>query len=262
MDINGKITYSNPAFQQITGYNQPELKTKSIFELTHPEDRHTIKQVYKNLLECKTEKTTIEIRKVRKDDKIIPINLNITVLTTDETAHPVEFITTIEEITTPTVENKQLQEKLKTSEERFQNLLNNSIDYVYRHNLQTGQYEYASPASKRIVGYEPEEMMNMSNEEVLTTVHPDDLPKLQTDLARIIKDGKGFSEYRLRRKDGTYIWYRNNMNITYDATGRPLYRDGIGQDITALKEAQAKIDKLKKQIANQTTPSEPTNKTA
>jgi PAS domain S-box-containing protein len=240
-NAEGKITHSNPAFQAIMGYNQVELKTKTFLELTHPEDRHIMKKVYQELLEGKTDTATVEKRNVKKDDTIIRVKLNINVLSRDKEGKPLEFITTIQDLTTNTIsaESKKLQEMLKATQERFQTTLNNAIDFVYRHNLQTGHYEFASPSAKRILGFEAQEIMNMSNEEVLTTVHPDDLPQLQTDLVRIIREGKGFSEYRVKRKNGSYIWYRNNMVITYDATGRPLYRDGIGEDITEIKEAQA-----------------------
>jgi PAS domain S-box-containing protein len=241
VNADGKVTQSNPAFQAIMGYNQAELKTKSFLELTHPEDRHIMKKAYQELIEGKTERAIIEKRNVRKDDQIVRVKLNINVLARDKEGKPSEFITTIEDTTanTESIEAKKLQEILNTNQERFQAILNNSLDFVYRHNLQTGHYEFASPSAKRILGYEAQKIMDMSNEEVLTTVHPDDLPRLQTDLVRIIREGRGFSEYRVKRKDGVYIWYRNNMVITYDGTGRPLYRDGIGQDITELKEAQA-----------------------
>jgi PAS domain S-box-containing protein len=264
VDAQGKVTHSNPAFQAIMGYTQQELQTKTFLELTHPEDRHIMKRIYQELLEGKTSQLTVEKRNVRKDDQIVRVKLNINVLCRDNQGKPLEFFTTIEDTTanTQSTEIKNLKETLKVCEERFGAILDNSVDFVYRHNLQTGHYEFASPSVKRILGYEAKEIIEMSNEEVLTTVHPDDLPQLQGDLIRIIREGKGYSEYRVKKKDGSYIWYRNNMTITYDAAGRPLYRDGIAEDITEIKQAQTIINKQKTMQSDEAkkAPIQPTKK--
>jgi PAS domain S-box-containing protein len=142
------------------------------------------------------------------------------------------------------------KERLKESEERFRSVLNNSLDVIYRFNLQTGHYEYMSPAIRRL-GFEPEEMTAMTNEEVLSRVHPDDLSALQTELKRLAKTGQGHAEYRFMGKDGVYRWWSNEMVIVNDENGKPLYRDGSVRDTTehkkvveALRQSEMKFKSL------------------
>lgn len=147
------------------------------------------------------------------------------------------FVTIFEDIT----ERKNAQEALRVNEERFRSVLNNSLDVVYRLNLQTRRYEYMSPASKRLLGFEPEELMNMSNKEVLSRVYPEDLPRLHAELAQIDKTGKGVSEYRFKGKDGKYTWWSNQMVVIRDKDGKPLYRDGFVRNITERKKAEQEL---------------------
>lgn len=147
------------------------------------------------------------------------------------------FVALFEDIT----ERKKAQEELKINEERFRSVLNNASDVVYRLNLQTGRYEYMSPASKSLLGFEPEELMNMSNEEVLSRVYPEDLPKLHAELVQTDKTGRGVSEYRFKGKDGKYTWWSNQMVIIRDKDGKPLYRDGFVRNITKRKKAEQEL---------------------
>jgi PAS domain S-box-containing protein len=144
------------------------------------------------------------------------------------------FVAIFDDIT----ERKKAEEAIRESEERFRSVLNNSLDVVYRINLQTGRYEYMSPASKTMLGFEPEELMAMSNEEVLSRVHPKDLQSLKAELARVNESGKGVSEYRFMNKDGLYRWWSNQMVISKDHAGKPLFRDGFVRDITESKKVE------------------------
>ncbi|HSV49087.1 MAG TPA: PAS domain-containing protein [Candidatus Acidoferrales bacterium] len=149
------------------------------------------------------------------------------------------FVSVFEDIT----ERKRNDDDFRFNEERCRSVLENSLDVVYRLNLQTGRYEYMSPASKPLLGFEPEELMAMSNEELLSHVHPEDLPNLRKDLGILNEVGQGVSEYRFLGKDGKYSWWSNQMVITKDQYGKPLYRDGFVRNITEQKKADEALKK-------------------
>ena len=102
-------------------------------------------------------------------------------------------------------------------------------------NLQTRQYEYVSPSSTILVGYTPEEMLQLREDEAIKRVHPDDMPKLLEAEDLSMKIGEAEAEYRQRKKNGEYIWVSNHMSITKDSTGRPLFRNFSLRDITERK---------------------------
>lgn len=127
-------------------------------------------------------------------------------------------------------------------------VLKNSPDVIYRLNIQTGHYEYMSPAI-RTLGFQPDELMAMSVDEVLSRVHPHDRPALISQLSHINNVGKGLIEYRFRGNDDQYRWWSNKMVIIKDDQGMPLYRDGFVRDITEQKNAEENLTKSQRSSA-------------
>jgi PAS domain S-box-containing protein len=135
---------------------------------------------------------------------------------------------------------KETDAATKKSENRFRSVLESSIDVIYRFNLKTHCYEYISPSIK-LLGFTPEEFSSMTNEEVLSRVHPGDLSGLKEELARLFKTGRGYFEYRFMGKDGVYRWWSNQLIIVKDENGEPLYRDGYVRDITQKKVGEVAL---------------------
>ena len=135
----------------------------------------------------------------------------------------------------PGTENKRGE-----NEDQFISVLNNSPDIIYRFNLQTGHYEFISPAI-RSLGYKPEEVMAMSKEEVLSRVHQDDRSSLVSFLLNINDAGEGLKEYRFQGNDGKYRWLSNKIVIIKDSQGKLLYHDGFVRDITQDKLSQERL---------------------
>jgi len=127
---------------------------------------------------------------------------------------------------------------LAESEARFRSVLDESRDVIYRLNVQTGRYEYISPAAEVVVGFSIDELMAMDGEASLATIHPDDAPAMQAAGARLQATGKADLEYRQRAKSGEYRWISNHMSLIKDRLGRPLYRNGNIRDISEQKEAE------------------------
>ena len=69
----------------------------------------------------------------------------------------------------------------------------------------------------------------LSPQEVMLLVHPDDLPGT---VAALSKAGTGqpvIVEYRILGSDGRYRWISNHFSQGSDSEGRPLLRDGVVQ---------------------------------
>src|SRR5438552_16571748 len=79
-----------------------------------------------------------------------------------------------------------------------------------------GVYRYVSPASRRLFGWDPDELEGRREEEF---VHPDDLPPLRAAEESPHAPGVVFvTSFRFRRNDGTYRWA--------EATSRRIEVDG------------------------------------
>ncbi len=137
---------------------------------------------------------------------------------------------------------------LRQSEQRFQTVLENSLDAAYRRNLRQDRYEYVSPVVEQIIGLAPEELKDLRTEQVLARVHPDDVPRVRRELAEAEATGRGTIEYRFQCKDGTYRWLADYFVVQKDEAGRPLYYNGSIRNIAGLKQAEEALHDLTKTL--------------
>src|SRR5829696_1434789 len=87
--------------------------------------------------------------------------------------------------------------------ELYRLLAENSTDLISKHTSE-GVYTYASPACRSLLGYEPEELLGHSAYEF---VHPDNLEQTRTTHPLMPRHPDPYTvSYRIRRKDGSYIW--------------------------------------------------------
>src|SRR5213075_1395083 len=84
-------------------------------------------------------------------------------------------------------------------EKYFRNLTANSPDVLTILNRE-GMFQYNSPALKRLLGYEPEEL---AGHNAFTFLHPDDLQNARRAFERVLRDPElqVTHEFRFRRLD-------------------------------------------------------------
>lgn len=123
----------------------------------------------------------------------------------------------------------EMERQLRESERHNRLILENSLDLITRLDPAGNTILYCSPASRRLLGYEPHEMAGTS---ACSYLHPDDLPLLKEAEEQMDETGLNSSlTYRYRRKDGEYIWLETNSRYIYGEDGtREIL--AIGRDIT------------------------------
>ncbi|MCX7825896.1 MAG: PAS domain S-box protein, partial [Verrucomicrobiae bacterium] len=140
-------------------------------------------------------------------------------------------------------ERKRAEEALRESEERVRIVLNNSLDVVYRRNMQTNRYDFFSPAVETVTGYSVQGLVDANLNFVLDRVHPDDLAACQRVLeaAQAGETTNGIVEYRFRHKNGDYRWLSDRFTVVKDGAGQPLYWVGVSRDITDQRRVEAAL---------------------
>jgi PAS domain S-box-containing protein len=141
------------------------------------------------------------------------------------------------------IEQRQLKEvELKSSEQRFRSFVENLNNVIFSL-TPSGEFSYVSPQWKKNFGYELSETIGQS---FVPFVHPDDAPICLAFLQQLIATGEKQSgvEFRVLRKNGTYLWYKANASLIHDSvTGTPAVV-GIGRDITDSKNSEQQINRL------------------
>ena len=152
-DLQGTITEVSPRAVQLYGHEKPEdLVGKSAFELIAPEDQSkalanlklTLKEGFIRLAEYTF---------LRKDGTRFVGEFDSAVIK-DADGGPRGFIATTKDVT----ERKRAEEALKRSEQRFRDIAEHASEWIWEVDA-SGIYTYSSPVVKRILGYEPEEIL-------------------------------------------------------------------------------------------------------
>ncbi|NNC91806.1 MAG: response regulator, partial [Acidimicrobiia bacterium] len=119
----------------------------------------------------------------------------------------------------------------------------NSTDLITRH-TPAGDYLYASPAARALLGYEPEELVGTSAYDYF---HPDDLEAITTShQSNLTVPDVQTVQYRIRRKSGEYLWFETTSHSLRDPeTTEVIEIQSSSRDITYRKQAALELEAAK-----------------
>ncbi len=122
--------------------------------------------------------------------------------------------------------------------ERFQVALDAAHLAVWETNLATGQV-FRSDNHDQLYGY-PERLPEWTHEMFLASLHPEDRPSVDAQVAGIFSGEVGdyTSTFRTRWPDGSWHWLNSRARVLRDEEGRPVVVRGAILDITTLKETE------------------------
>ena len=78
-------------------------------------------------------------------------------------------------------------------------------------------------------------------------IHPDDRERVLAENATLLTRGYVAREYRFRHKRGDYRWVHNEKVLIRNAAGEPVEVVGSWSDVTALKQAERKLETSEEQ---------------
>lgn len=158
---------------------------------------------------------------------------------------------------------KRAERALRESDERFQAAVRGSSAGIWDWNIAAGSY-YLSPRFKEMLGYSDAEVASERGF-FLSSLHPEDRPRVDAARLRHFEERAPYEiDYRMRRKDGRYIWCRAIGHAAWDGTGSVVRFSGSTSDIDAYKQAEEQIFKLnaelERRVAERTRQLEAANK--
>ena len=139
-------------------------------------------------------------------------------------------------------ERRQIETRLKVSEDRLNLALESSQVGVFDWNLPTGRVHF-SPGVWGMIGQEAG-VMAPSMRSWDRLVHPDDKPMLKRDFAQREDRRTTYieTEYRVRHADGSWVWVLERAKcVSYTPEGRPVRVTGTFQDISPRKETESAL---------------------
>jgi len=227
---------ANQKLCQMLGYSMEELRALRWTDITPPEDVEKELIEYHKVLEGEKETHTLEKRYVRKDGRIIDVEVSaIPVRREDGEAD--YFVTLIQDISDLKHAKEELEASnnqmaatleelratqdsmndychrlereelaLRQSEEKFRTMVESAPGMLIITDLKGG-ITYASPNTMEFTGYLPEEIPAKG----LSLVHPDDRDQVKGIVTRVFGDQKGVGniEFRGMKKSGE-VWHASS----------------------------------------------------
>jgi PAS domain S-box-containing protein len=99
---------------------------------------------------------------------------------------------------------------------------------------------YISENIREQLGYVPEDFTGDSGFWV-SHIHPDDRPQVIQNVLKVFDSGHHIHEYRFLRRDGTYLWMRDEFKLVKDKRGKPRHLTGYWIDITSRKQIEQQL---------------------
>jgi diguanylate cyclase (GGDEF)-like protein/PAS domain S-box-containing protein len=195
IDERGRLVSVSDAWLAKLGYTRDEVLGRPSADFLTPASReYAVKEVLPEFFRTGRSEN-IQYRMTCKDGRTIDVLLSA-VLEDDPTGGGRTSLAVVTDITAL----KKIERLLAESEARYRLLAENSADMIVltRHD---GQRYYASPACRTLLGYEPEEMLEIPAKDA---IHPDDAAKVLEALASGAMDTP--LPFRMRRNDGSYVW--------------------------------------------------------
>jgi len=145
------------------------------------------------------------------------------------------------ELQTEIRERRLAEQALKASERKYRGIVDNATEGIFQSTPQ-GRLLMANPAMARIMGHDSIESLIENTTDISCQFYVD--PQRRREFKNAIREHgavKGF-DAKFHRRDGTIIDININARLVSDDAGKPLYYEGILEDVTQkIHAAEMKI---------------------
>ncbi len=228
-DLDGRISETNQALQQMLGYSAGELRMLTRQDFTHTRDHQEDQAHYQRLLSGASDYYQVEKRFVRKDGRIIWGRLTVSMVR--DAAGKAQF---------PLVMIEDITERQRAEEAHLQNaaIVEFSNDAIISKTFDGVIFSW-NPAAERVYGFTEQE----ANGRSVSIIIPPDREKEFERILERIKQGEHIDNFETTRirKDGSLIFVSVTTSPIKDVAGKIIGASSISRDITGRKQAEAAL---------------------
>lgn len=203
------VNIGNKAFYDYLGYTKEEWEQLKVKDISHPEDSEIDEQLMSEMIKGLRSHYQIEKRYFHKTGMILTGTLNVSLIRDPET-NDRYFFAQINDCT----DKYAIEQSLRKSEQKYRLLAEHSSDIIMLHKVD-GTYQYVSPSVETLTGYSPSEMIGKVPYDF---VHLDDISTITEHHHKLLNNEETIQlvTYRVRKKDGSYLWLETNIKGVYD----------------------------------------------
>jgi len=147
---------------------------------------------------------------------------------------------------TDITEMTRAEAALRQTEARYRMIAESSTDVITL-TAADGVLRYVSPASRRLLGYEPSELVGISG---LAIIHPDDADRVRATPTPPPQEGIAPPiTFRARKKSGEYVWVEASLR----AIEEPISGEGplvlaVARDVTERRRVEEEVLRLNQEL--------------
>lgn len=229
--LDGMIRSWNPGAARLFGYTAAEAIGQPITLIIPPERLSEERMILRRLRAGERIEHFETVRLTRSGQRI-DVSLTVSPIL-DESGTVISASKVARDIS----RQKRAEETLREREQRYALVLTGAGAAIWDWDVPAKTVVY-SRRWKELLGLSDEEVSD-SEDEWRKHIHPDDLERVVTSLQAHLEGRTRVydEEYRVRHKDGTWLWVADRGIASRDSRGRVLRMAGSKTDITRTKEA-------------------------
>ena len=229
-DMNKPFTEVNETAVQRYGYSKEEFLKISPFDFSGKPQNVKPKDI-DDLINNKRKKLVFESNQYRKDGSKIPVEISTSSVVIDNKEY---LLSVARDITS----RRKTEARIRQLNNRIESSMQAGEMGWWEMELPSGKV-YFSKVKSDLLGYDKEQFKHYND--FMELVHPEDHKKTM-ELMRDLLEGRQSTyhcEYRIRRKDGKYIWFQDVGRIEHKEDNF-VKITGISNNITKRKEIEQK----------------------
>ena len=241
VSVDGRYILVNRKLCDILGYSAEELLQKTVWEVTHPEDREATTLDRQRLFAGEIDTFSAEKRYLRKDGGTVWMNLVVSQVR-NAAGKPEYDVAAYEDIT----QRKSFEEALKESESRHRAVVENAAEGMVIHDA-SGRIVSTNSSAERLLGRGKRELVGRTSADLdFDVVREDGTPwPIETRPVSVtLQTGKPQSDVVLghRGPDGSNRWFSMNVRVLGGSDGQPA--GGVAVSFTDITERRSFEEKL------------------
>ena len=211
-DARGEASYVNERLAEILGRDGEDLLGHGWLDALAPGERERLRDARRD--------GPVELRVVRSDGSVRWVRTHVSPVGPG----PAGYVGAVEDVT----DEVGARRELAAREAELRMLAENTSDFLSRH-APDGTFRYASPASRRLLGREPEHLVGRRGIDLV-------LAEDRAAVAAAARAGHGAVTYRVRRTDGVIVWFESTLRALDD--GEVV---AVSRDVTERKAAELEL---------------------
>ncbi|MCJ7774108.1 MAG: PAS domain S-box protein, partial [Desulfobacterales bacterium] len=230
---DGFVKFANRCLSEIIGYQVEEINEKPFTDYFPPDELTKVTDRYQRRMTGEDVESMYETKLVHKNGTIIPIEINVGVISYHDSPAELAFVRDI-------TERKKIEEELRQSEEKHRTIIENIKEGYFETDLK-GKITFANDSLCNMIRYPREEIIGMIyHKDILEKFNPEAALKVFTTFNTVYQTGESafMENFEFVKKDGDIFVPEMSASLIKDKDGSAIGFRSVVRDITERRKAE------------------------